>query len=112
MNFEHITYAVDGAVAVISLNRPEKANAQHFPLLHELNDAWMAAAETSERSASCCSERFLWARSSRSFGPIELTISSRSVGGDEVCSSSTPAALRPESLRPESLRPESVRSEP
>jgi len=44
MSFEHITYEVDGAVAVISLNRPEKANAQHFPLLHELNDAWLAAA--------------------------------------------------------------------
>jgi enoyl-CoA hydratase len=44
MKFEYITYAVEDAVAVITLNRPEKANAQHYPLLHELNDAWNAAA--------------------------------------------------------------------
>ena len=43
MKFEYITYAVEDAVAVITLNRPEKANAQHYPLLHELNDAWNAA---------------------------------------------------------------------
>ena len=35
---------------------------------------WMAAADTSARSASCCSERPRCTRSSRSFGPIELTI--------------------------------------
>jgi enoyl-CoA hydratase len=44
MSFEHITYDVQDAVAVITLNRPEKANAQHYPLLHELNDAWNTAA--------------------------------------------------------------------
>ncbi len=45
MSFEYITYEVDDRVAIISLNRPDKANAQHYPLLYELNDAWMQAAE-------------------------------------------------------------------
>jgi enoyl-CoA hydratase len=39
-----IEYEVDGAVAVISLNRPEKANAQSPTFLRELNDRWEAAA--------------------------------------------------------------------
>jgi enoyl-CoA hydratase len=39
-----IEYEVDGAVAVISLNRPEKANAQSPTFLRELNDRWMDAA--------------------------------------------------------------------
>ena len=37
----------------------------------------MAAAETSARSASCCSDSPRCSRSSRSFGPIELTMRSR-----------------------------------
>jgi len=41
---EFIEYEVDDHVAVITLNRPEKANAQHRPLLIELNDSWMRAA--------------------------------------------------------------------
>jgi enoyl-CoA hydratase len=40
---EFIEYAVDGNVGVITLNRPEKANAQHRPLLVELNDAFETA---------------------------------------------------------------------
>jgi enoyl-CoA hydratase/carnithine racemase len=44
MKNEYIQYEVQGAVGVITLNRPDKANAQHYPLLHELNEAWMAAA--------------------------------------------------------------------
>src|SRR5918912_3084397 len=38
---------------------------------------WMAAAETSARSASCWSDRPRCNRRSRSFGPIELTMRSR-----------------------------------
>jgi enoyl-CoA hydratase/carnithine racemase len=44
MTSEYIQYEVQDAVGVITLNRPDKANAQHYPLLHELNEAWMAAA--------------------------------------------------------------------
>ncbi|HEY7107236.1 MAG TPA: enoyl-CoA hydratase [Acidimicrobiia bacterium] len=40
---EFIEYAVDDNVGVITLNRPEKANAQHRPLLVELNDAFETA---------------------------------------------------------------------
>jgi len=39
-----IEYDVVDRVAVITLNRPEKANAQTTALLHELNDRWMSAA--------------------------------------------------------------------
>jgi len=39
-----VEYEVDGSVAVITLNRPEKANAQNRDLLVELNDGWMRAA--------------------------------------------------------------------
>jgi enoyl-CoA hydratase/carnithine racemase len=42
---EFIEYAVDDSVAVITLNRPEKANAQNRPLLIELNDAFEAATD-------------------------------------------------------------------
>jgi enoyl-CoA hydratase len=40
---EFIEYEVDDKVAVVTLNRPEKANAQHRPLLVELNDAFETA---------------------------------------------------------------------
>lgn len=40
-----ITYETEGAVAVISLNRPEAANAQNKELLIELDKAWDRAAE-------------------------------------------------------------------
>ena len=36
---------------------------------------WIAAADTSDWAASCWSDIPRWIRSSRSFGPIELTIS-------------------------------------
>lgn len=39
-----VEYDVDGAVAVITLNRPEKANAQNRDLLLELNAGWEQAA--------------------------------------------------------------------
>lgn len=41
----YITYELEGAVAVISLNRPEAANAQNKELLIELDQAWDKAAE-------------------------------------------------------------------
>jgi enoyl-CoA hydratase/carnithine racemase len=41
---ELIEYEVDDHVAVITLNRPEKANAQNRALLVELHDCWMTAA--------------------------------------------------------------------
>jgi enoyl-CoA hydratase/carnithine racemase len=40
---EFVEYQVDDGVAVITLNRPEKANAQHRPLLDELNACWEEA---------------------------------------------------------------------
>ena len=43
-----IEYDVVDRVAVITLNRPEKANAQTTALLRELNDCWMSAAGDSE----------------------------------------------------------------
>jgi enoyl-CoA hydratase len=42
---EFIEYAVSDKIGVITLNRPEKANAQHIPLLVELNECWERAAE-------------------------------------------------------------------
>jgi enoyl-CoA hydratase len=43
--FEHVTYEVDDAVGVITLNRPEAANAQNRKVLVELDQAWNAADE-------------------------------------------------------------------
>jgi enoyl-CoA hydratase len=40
---EFVEYEIDEGVAVITLNRPEKANAQHRPLLEELNSCWERA---------------------------------------------------------------------
>jgi enoyl-CoA hydratase/carnithine racemase len=40
---EFIEYDVDGRVAVITLNRPDKANAVHGPMLDELDEAWSRA---------------------------------------------------------------------
>jgi enoyl-CoA hydratase len=40
---EFLQYEVKDGVAVISLNRPDKANSQHHPLLHELDGCWRAA---------------------------------------------------------------------
>jgi enoyl-CoA hydratase len=41
--FEHVEYAVEDAVAVITLNRPEAANAQSEQVLVELDRAWSTA---------------------------------------------------------------------
>jgi enoyl-CoA hydratase len=43
-----IQYEVDEGVAVITLDRPEKANAQNRPFLVELNECWERAAEDDE----------------------------------------------------------------
>ncbi len=42
---EFIGYEVEDAVAVITLNRPERRNAQNQQFLEELNTAWELAAE-------------------------------------------------------------------
>ncbi|AIT81490.1 enoyl-CoA hydratase [Novosphingobium pentaromativorans] len=42
--FEFILYDVADGIATITLNRPGVANAQHQPLLEELNQAWEDAA--------------------------------------------------------------------
>jgi enoyl-CoA hydratase len=44
MELDYILYEVLDNVAVITLNRPDKANAQNYQLLHELNDCWNLAA--------------------------------------------------------------------
>src|SRR5687768_515334 len=43
MSYEHILYAVDGAVAIVTLNRPEQKNAQSRQLLEELDAAFRQA---------------------------------------------------------------------
>jgi enoyl-CoA hydratase len=43
-SFSHVLYEVADAVAVITLNRPEAANAQSHKVLEELDAAWQAAA--------------------------------------------------------------------
>lgn len=39
MSFKHILYSVDGAVATITLNRPQYKNAQDYRLLDEFDEA-------------------------------------------------------------------------
>jgi enoyl-CoA hydratase len=43
MEFDHVQYEVDEQVGVITLNRPEAANAQSAKVLAELDLAWQAA---------------------------------------------------------------------
>lgn len=43
MAFSHVIYEVADAIAVITLNRPEAANAQNRKVLEELDAAWQAA---------------------------------------------------------------------
>ncbi len=45
METTFIDYEVDGAIATITLNRPEAANAQTLPMLDDLDEAWRRAAE-------------------------------------------------------------------
>lgn len=45
---ELVLYAREGAVAIISLNRPEQANAQNKDLLVQLDQAWDRAAADDE----------------------------------------------------------------
>ena len=45
---DHILYEVSDQVAVITLNRPEKANAQNMALLDDLDAAWTRAADDDE----------------------------------------------------------------
>ena len=45
---DHILYEVSDRVAVITLNRPEVANAQNAQLLDELDSAWTRAADDDE----------------------------------------------------------------
>ncbi|MFF4113139.1 enoyl-CoA hydratase [Streptomyces sp. NPDC001714] len=44
----HILYEVKDAIATLTLNRPEVANAQNAALLDELDAAWTRAAEDAE----------------------------------------------------------------
>ena len=45
---DHILYEVSDRVAVITLNRPEVANAQNAELLDDLDAAWTRAADDDE----------------------------------------------------------------
>ena len=45
MTYEHILYDVDGAVARVTLNRPERKNAQSRALLEEMDAAFNRAVE-------------------------------------------------------------------
>ena len=48
MTYEHILYEVDGAIARVTLNRPEVHNAQSRRLLEEMDDAFERAAADPE----------------------------------------------------------------
>ena len=48
MNLDHVQFEVDGEVGVITLNRPEAANAQSPQTLAELDLAWQAAESDSQ----------------------------------------------------------------
>src|ERR1700730_5579243 len=49
MSAEHfVRYETDGAVAVITLDRPQAANAQTPGILKDLDDAWRRADEDPE----------------------------------------------------------------
>ena len=43
MQYEHVIYEVADAIGVITLNRPEAANAQSHKVLEELDHAWKEA---------------------------------------------------------------------
>ena len=43
--FDHVEYTVEDQVGVITLNRPEAANAQNQKVLTELDEAWRRADE-------------------------------------------------------------------
>jgi enoyl-CoA hydratase len=43
MQLDHVQFEIDGPVGVITLNRPEAANAQSPKVLEELDSAWRAA---------------------------------------------------------------------
>ena len=43
MTFEYVEFEVSNQVGVITLNRPEAANAQSQQVLIELDEAWCAA---------------------------------------------------------------------
>jgi enoyl-CoA hydratase len=43
MQLDHVQYEVDDQIAVITLDRPEAANAQNQKVLDELDQAWRAA---------------------------------------------------------------------
>lgn len=48
MSTDQILYRTDGAVAVITLNRPERANAQTLEFLDDLDAAWTRAERDDE----------------------------------------------------------------
>ena len=43
MDFTYVLYQTDGPVATITLNRPQYRNAQSYPLLQEIDDAFTLA---------------------------------------------------------------------
>jgi enoyl-CoA hydratase len=45
MKFDHVEFEVDDEVAIITLDRPEAANAQSHTVLRELDEAWRAAEQ-------------------------------------------------------------------
>src|SRR5688572_30345681 len=45
MTYQHILYEVDGPVATVTLNRPERKNAQSRALLEEMDAAFARAAD-------------------------------------------------------------------
>ena len=51
MTYERLDARLDGAVATIALNRPEKGNALDLPMWHELRAAMRWLDETPEARA-------------------------------------------------------------
>jgi enoyl-CoA hydratase len=48
LEFEYARYETDGQVAIITLDRPQAANAQNDKVLRELDECWMRAEEDPE----------------------------------------------------------------
>ena len=49
MDFSRLDVALDGAIAVITLNRPEKGNAIDAPMWEEIRDAVTSYSEVENR---------------------------------------------------------------
>ena len=50
--YQNLIFAREGAIAIVTLNRPERRNALSLPLMQELIRAWMKSAATARFAPS------------------------------------------------------------